>query len=450
MADSKTEHIKQKIYSTLDKTTEFYHFAPIDGELSGKNFPTNLTLMTLTYLLDRNHLLIGEPGWGKTTAAKITAACYSGLPYDLYDALEMRGNPQKYEEKLIARPDYSQLAKGSERVVWQGTFGLSAIIVDEINRLPYETQDVILQGIDTGRWNYLNESLYEGKKPTFATMNYRPEENNGLLPALNDRLDIVTEERYYSTFDVFNYSRALQSREKELCKPDFTQKALDSLKAGFPRFKEVIATRPLEGYLTHDEKSRVLAEVQSITVSNDAWLFLQAFIAEINYSEKYGTKRSNDPKSDDNHDKNYAGVDVAHSFSPRSAGSALDYSRALAWFLGDKEVTVDHVRFILPFVFAPKAKFHSDFKNKHGNDQRQDCEMIFLAKTLVTDVHGRYVKCIQPARNLIAKMQKGELSEAELKALNAKQHDHPLMKDMINAAKTGVAKPFYEGILRKK
>lgn len=450
MANLKSEYIKQKIYSTIETTREFYHFAPIDAQLGEKCFSTNLTLMTLTYLLDKNHLIIGEPGWGKTTVAKIIAAKFSGLPYDLYDALEMRGNPQKYEEKLIARPHYGQMHKGIESVVWQGTFGLSAIIVDEINRLPYETQDVILQGIETGRWNYLNESLFEGKKPTFATMNYRPEENNGLLPALNDRFDIMTEERYYSTFDVFNYSEARRRIRNDLCMQGFTQKALDALKDGFSRFKEVIESKPLKDHLTNDEKLSIIKEIEEMSISNDAWLFLQAFMAEINYSEKYGTKRANEPKSDDNHDMNYAGVNVLHSFSPRSAMSAIDYSKALAWFLGESEVTLDHVRFVLPYVFAPKAKFHPDYKNKHGNDYRQDCEMIYLAKTLVTDVHGRYVKCVQPLKNLIAKIQKGELSKAELKKIEtSKEYDHPLMKDMINMAKGG-AEPFYEDILRKK
>lgn len=346
---------KSKVYSALNGITKFYHFAPLDGELGKKVFHKNLTLMFLSYILDKNHLLVGEPGWGKTTSAKIISAKFSGLPYDLYDSLEIRGNPQKYEEKIVGRPHYGKLSQGVEDVVWQGTFGLDAIVVDEVNRLPYETQDVILQGIDTGRWNYQNESLYEGKKPTFMTMNER-EDGNGLFAALNDRLDIVTEEKFFSTLPVFGFGDARKKVETDLCKPAFTQEVLDALKSdGFTGFKKKLQTRILESYLTPEEKKTIREEIGKTSMDNDAWLFLQSFMAEINYSYQYGCKRATDPTSPHTHDQHYVGIHVRQSFDPRSVNATLEYAKGLVWFLSDKEVGLDHIKFILPHVFAHKV-----------------------------------------------------------------------------------------------
>ncbi len=436
--------IRTRVYGALARTREKYHFAPLEEGPNGKHIPKNLVLMSLSYILDRNHLLVGEPGWGKTTSAKILAATMSGLPYDLYDATEIRGNPHKYEEKIVARPDYGKLNIGTESVIWQGSFGLPVLIIDEGNRLPFDSQDVILQGIDTGRWNYLNHSLYEGKKPTFITMNERTgNHENGFLPALKDRLDMVTEEGYFSTLVVFDFADAKRNVEKDLYRPDFVTGALNALAEGYPAYKEAVRKRPISGHITPDEKAGLQEEIRGLSLDNDAMLFLQAFMAEINYSNQYGTKRVSDPVSADTHDLTYAGASVRHSFSPRSAMAAIDYARALAWFL-EEDPRLDHMKFVLPYVFAHKADFTDDYRNRNGNAPRTDNENIALAKTLVGEVYARYASSIQPMKNFIANMQKDELSADELGRLNPASYDHPLMKDLVTQAKLGDRKAFYE------
>ena len=456
MGRQKTMQPREKLYSIISDIAQNYHFEPLREGPHGKLMHKNLVLMTLTYLLDRNHLLVGEPGWGKTTGAKILSARLSGIPYDLYDAMELRGNPQKYEEKIVARPHYGKLAKGVEEVVWQGTFGLDVINVDEGNRLPYDSQDVILQGIDTGRWNYQNRSLYEGKKPTFITMNERTgSHENGFLPALKDRMDLVTEEGFFTTMIIHDLNEARARVVSELCRQEYTQAALDALAKGYDDYKAVLKGRAIDGRLTRDEKEGIVGNIRGLGFDNDAMLFHQAFMAEINYSVQYGTKRRSDPASMDTHDQHYAGVSVLHSFSPRSAMAVEDYAKALAWFLGEDEAGLDHVRFVLPHVFAHKADFTDDYKNKHGNDQREDNEMIHLAKTLANEVFGRYAKTIQPMKNFIARLQKQDLSGDEMKAqkadmgdgesvsLKESDHDHPLMKDLVRQACEGEKKAFY-------
>jgi hypothetical protein len=473
---------RMKVYAVLSKMLERYHFAPLTEGPTGKKIHRNPVLMTLSYLLDLNHLLVGEPGWGKTTGAKILCAMYSDLPYDLYDALEIRGNPQKYEEKIVGRYDYGALSRdGIEKIIWQGTFGLDALMIDEGNRLPLESQDVCLQGIETNRWNYMNQSLYEGKKPTFVTMNERVgHHQNGFDPAFKDRLDIVTENSFWRTMMSGEFTEAKARVLAELHDLEYTNKALEALQQGYDEFKGVLGERPLVGSrLTPEDKMAILMEMKKLGFDNDAELFKQAFMAEINRSEKYGCKRSSDPISDDTHDLNHAGVNVWRSFSPRSDMAVEQYAKALAWFLQDPKVTLDHVKFVLPHIFAHKANFTDDYQNKHGNESRRDaqnpngsCQMLFLARKLVGEVHDRYVKDIQPMKTLIAIIQKwtsgrrdqiqakddaskalvrdlkkieaGEIKPEEAPSLSETKHDHPLMKDFIRELREGDEKAFYQ------
>ncbi|MDD5172124.1 MAG: AAA family ATPase [Candidatus ainarchaeum sp.] len=455
----RTEQARIKICHNLSEIVNKFHFAPLDEGLNGKPMHKNVVLMALSYILDRNHLLVGEPGWGKTTGAKIVCSKMSGLPYDIYDAVEIRGNPQKYEEKVVGRPDYGRLNKGEEAVVWQGTFGVDAIIVDEGNRLPYDTQDVLLQGIDTGRWNYLNHSMFAGKKPAFMTVNERTGyHQNGLLPALKDRFDIFTEEGFWTTMVVSDFAAAKAAVQAELCDAEFTMKALGALAKDYASYEKALTRRPVNGHLTCEEKTAIQEEIRSLSLTerdNDGAFFLQAFMAEINYSGQYGFKRSSDPLSPDTHDKNYAGVHVKHSFSPRSAMAVEDYARALAWLLQEKP-SIDHVRFVLPHVFGHKAEFSDDYKNAHGGDARKTNETLHLAKTLVEDVAARYVSSIQPMKNFISRLQKTDLTDRELRekkvmlsdgtpvSLKPEDHDHPLMKDFVTQAVEGDRKAFYE------
>jgi len=417
---------REKIIAALKDVTDKYLHTDIDGELKGKHFPNNLVFMTLSYILDRNHLLIGDPGWAKTTAVQALASKLSGIPLDLYESLTMHGNPGVFEEKLIGRPDFGQLATGKESVIWQGGFGLDALVIDEISRVPPGTQALLLEGIRTGRWSYMNATLYEGKKPTFLTMNYADEGNGRIIPPLEDRIDIVTEQKPVAVFCDFQATD--QARDKDLANHEATEQALDALKAkNYPAFKAAVEKTRKKDTFTPAEKKAVQAQIDKMKFHNEANYLLWAFQAEINYNDQYGFKRSADKISPATHDKNYAGINVTRSFSARPQIAARLYSKAIAWLLGDKEVQLDHVRYVLPYVSAHRLGFTSDYRNKHGNENRTDYEDLHLAKQLVADVYKTYQQSVQPLANLIARIQKKETIDP--KELSG--HDHPLLKHLI-------------------
>ena len=430
---------REKVINTINEIVDRYHFTEIDGALKGKYFPNNVVLMSLSYLLDRNHLIIGDPGWGKTTLAQILSSKFSGIPFDLYESLTVEGHPGLFTEKWKARPHYGSLTQGVEKVIWQGSFGLDTFIVDEINRVSPDVQDEMLEGIRTGRWTYMNDVLYEGKKPTFLTMNDRDNGNGSLIPPLEDRIDIVTEECVGSPLN--DYRVAEKRIRDNLSDPRVTTSALDELnKMDFAQFKSIIARNKKGDYLTADEKRSIQESIENIPYTNDALYFLWTFASEINYNFRYGKKRARDPISDDDHDKQFAGIHVKNSFSARPEMATQVYSKGLAWFLGDEKVELDHIRYVLPYVTAHKLDFTDDFRDKHGNDIRTDYEDLHLAKKLVELVEENYSKSIKPLRNIIADIQaeKIKIKDASkgIFIVNGKKttkddFDHPLLRHII-------------------
>ncbi len=434
--------LRDKIYETLEGLSK-YHYSDINSCVNGKHFSVNPVLETLTYFLDANCLLTGDPGWGKTTSAKIITAMLSGLPYDLLDSTEIRGNPHLYEEKLTGRFDFHKLVAEGEKVIWRSSFSMPSLIIDEANWIPYEGQAVILQGIETGRWLYQDYPFYEGKKPAYFAVNKRPEEGNGLWHALEDRIHINLVYEPLSTLNMPLLSDAKANLENNLCNPEFTKSVTALLQKNRDEFKESLKKAPkTKTAFSGDEKASVKTHILSLPFDDDATLFLQSFAAEINFNNRYGKKRSEDPLSDDTHDANYIGVFFRNTFSPRTWMAVQEYSSALAWLLGDKKVTREHIEFIIPYTIHHKIKPTTDLKNDRAKEYRKIPESLFIAEFAVRRAVQNYASSIQKSKNLISEIQSGKLTKKRLDALKEEDYDHPLIKDVIRKIKE--RKPFYD------
>lgn len=147
----------------------------------------------LTALDSGRQLTIGSYGLGKTTLLQAVLSTIYSLPVELYRAAQLRGHPEQTDEKMIGRPDLSALNQGKERVIWSLFSLVPGKIVDEINRLPEGKQNELLDAVDTGTFQYLNEVLFQPDQPFFATMNYPDAGNTELIPPMRDRFDVCVE-----------------------------------------------------------------------------------------------------------------------------------------------------------------------------------------------------------------------------------------------------------------
>lgn len=420
----------------------------------------NTTLLALSYVLDAHPLIVGEPGFAKTTAAKVVSAILSGYPFDLYEAAQIQGHPDQTHETMIARPDFSKLST-EERVIWLLSAYLPVRITDEINRLPTGKQDELLNCIQTGRFNYLNATFYTGQAPFFATANHPDDGNHVLIPPLRDRFSIHLESGYIGA-TYHEQIEAAQDNIQELYKPDITTTIIDLIndpqKSIEEKLKAIDAARKdyvtfiqgsnIQGHVFGaDEKKVMQKAIRAVPVSTEARVFSQMIAAELNWTPTHGRKRSNDKIDTSNHAKDMASTYVKNGLSPRAQLALKQYSQGIAYLCGDTEVRKEHVMAMVPYVFGHRLEFTNDFRSGYEGKQRPgfyglSIEM-FLATRLVEGIEKNYGK-VKKDLDLVVTAYK------ESETLKPQQHarveelkqtvdtiDHPLVREYVMRIKEG-------------
>lgn len=175
---------------------EYFYFNRPDIEIKGERYNSAILFGLLTGLKEGKELIIGEPGLGKTTSAEFIGSLIYQFPLGVIWGSEVSGHPEQTEEKIIGRPDLGKLNRGQENVVWTNFTQIPVKIVDEINRLPETKQSMILDGVDRGNWEYLNEMIVNDEYCLFATANYQDGGTNTIIAPLVDRFDVMVESRH--------------------------------------------------------------------------------------------------------------------------------------------------------------------------------------------------------------------------------------------------------------
>ena len=167
-----------------------------DITINNEAFNSALLMSLLVGLSRGKALIIGEPGLGKTTSVEYVGALLHRIPLGTIWQAEVSGHPEQTEEKIIGRPDLGKLNLGEEYVIWSYFTMLPIKIVDEINRLPETKQSMILNGVDRGNWEYLNDAVINREYCLFATANYQDRGTNTIIAPLMDRFDVMVESRH--------------------------------------------------------------------------------------------------------------------------------------------------------------------------------------------------------------------------------------------------------------
>ena len=196
MNNRRNGFLREKVWKLYDYIQgEFYLNRP-DQEIKGIPYNSALLMSLLTGLCQGKELIIGEPGLGKTTSAEYISALLYRFPMGTVWKSEVSGHPEQTEEKIIGRPDLGELNQGKEVVIWSYFALLPVKIVDEINRLPETKQSIILDGVDRGKWEYLDDAIINREFCLFATANYQDRGTNTIIAPLMDRFDLMVESRH--------------------------------------------------------------------------------------------------------------------------------------------------------------------------------------------------------------------------------------------------------------
>lgn len=392
------ERVKS-IYRFLE---ENLYFNRPDMELKGEKFNTALLFGILTALNRGKELIIGEPGVGKTTSAEFVGSLVYQIPVGVIWGSEVSGHPEQTEEKIVGRPDLGKLNKGVEEVVWSHFSQVPVKIVDEINRLPETKQSMILDGVDRGNWEYLNEMIINEEYCLFATANYQDQGTNTIIPPMIDRFDILVESRHpgpnisYLVGEHWNKENILRYPQIERDLEEVLNNKVP-YHAKLPQFEEVchrfgdfldsqFGLKPLRS----GDRRVIHSQIRGIDFSLDASAFTRMVLAELSFCYHHGQKRSVENCVEGCHYTGYFCHEIKNCASNRLPMSIRSYSQSLAWFLEESEVDIEHVKAVIPYTLAHRVQWRDEYLARMEKSRRNDPFMIFLAKGAVRDILRRY------------------------------------------------------------
>jgi MoxR-like ATPase len=397
-----------------------------------------LLLSLLTALLGGKALIIGEPGLGKTTAAEYVCALIYGFPLGVIWSSVVAGHPEQTEEKIIGRPNLGKLNQGEEVVVWSYFARLPVKIVDEINRLPETKQSLILDGVERGKWEYLNQGLINDEFCLFATANYQDQGTNTLIPPLLDRFDILVESKHPGANVAYMIGQAtardtlLRHTASETAFLDTLrgvangQEPQRGLEAAHRQFAKVVRQRCGVAVLSRAERQAVRQEMAALEIDVAASALVRMVLAELSFCCKYGQKRSNEVCDEGCHYTGYLCYEVRNCASNRLPGSLHRYAQALAWWLGDTRVEVEHIRAMLPYTLAHRTQWRETYLLAREREQRREPLLLYAARHATAAVFRRFHEqrhTVLRALQTAAQMCDGEEHPPP-------QGDHPLYAEI--------------------
>jgi hypothetical protein len=418
--------------------SENLYFARPDLEIQGEAVNATLLLNLLTALIGGKALIIGEPGLGKTTAAEYVCALVYGFPLGVIWSSVVAGHPEQTEEKIIGRPDLGKLNQGEEAVVWSFFARLPVKIVDEINRLPETKQSLILDGVERGKWEYLNQGLINEEFCLFATANYQDQGTNTLIPPLLDRFDILVESKHpgANIASLIGQQRARDVMLRHAASEEafYTvlrgatngQQHAPSLEPAHRQFAKVLQQRCGLRVLSRADRQTVRQEIAALEVEPAASAFLRMMLAELSFCCKYGQKRSGEVCDEGCHYTGYLCYEVRNCASNRLPVSLYRYAQALAWWQGAPRVEVEHMRTVLPYTLAHRTQWRESYVLARERERRREPILLHAARQATATVFRRFDEQrheILSALHTAARLMEGE-------EFPPPQGDHPLYAEI--------------------
>ena len=338
---------------------------------SGQSYSSFVLLPLLTFAARRKCLLIGGPGRGKTASA-ILIGLIAGLNLKDVKRGIQKGQPQMTVADLLGNPVPSDLISAQNvsdiRISWRKWLGMRIKIIDEYNRIPTRTQSALLT-VMADNYAELFDQVFECPESAwFLTAN--DDAGGGtyqVIEALKDRIDVVVKALHFNNRFLSDLLYRVENRiNPEACVPSeiiFTEKESDEMYAKILAVKlPDQLRRRLEFFSSHLE-------------------FLDTASTQLEYKTKDTAKLSSSDLTmlmaqDDGKDMTRElGSQTRNGLSVRALMTSLYFLKAMAFFRGANEITLEDMRQILPFVFHDKLAPHLEsafFEKKEHETFRVD------------------------------------------------------------------------------
>jgi len=363
------------------------------------------TLAVINAMVDRGTMLLyGGHGGGKTTLAKYLGQVFHKLSKDTIEDCILRGHPQLTEEKILGSLDIAQLTRAKELnsekkvdVIWNDFVDSPWKIIDELNRLSPYAQNILLSLLAESSVKYHNESRRLPSFSLYATMNPKDEGNFIMSLPFLDRFALALP----------------------ITMPDF-----DSLSTIGREKDKSNKQDDLASYLEGFDLKLAQDEVREIKYSEEAELFINVVISSFRICDRI-SKESNDTLTVEKGlcDKCRYNVSekvcnkIVHPLSVRVKEDLYRYGKALAWYLGDQEVELKHIKILAPFMIWHRSSLSKPFK-KSVSENRFEAGIFSLNLDLestkeIIDMVADEFEGLLPFLQSFENVKKGKLTLKE-------------------------------------
>ena len=392
-------------------------------ELAGVHFSTNKlkdrkvylveTLAVINALVERGTMMLyGGHGGGKTTLSKYLGQIFCKLSKEEIENCILRGHPQLTEEKILGSLDFAQMLGKKElvndkiNVVWNEFVTSKWKIIDEINRLSPYAQNILLSLLAEGSVKYHDQSKIVPPFTLYATLNPKDNANTELSLPFKDRFALALP----------------------ITMPDYDSFSTIGKKDKLGRQDN------LESYLQGVELAEIQEQVKAVPYSEDAELFINYIIASYRLCER-ASKESNDMISVDKNLCENCHMNapekvcckIKQPLSVRVKEDLYRYGKALAWFLGDKEVNIEHILALSPYMIWHRSVLSKKYSSSLTEAWRETSSSKQTANFITNidldgtrEIINRIYKEFQGVKHLLVKFEEvrtGRLSEKDFDLL---------------------------------
>ncbi|MBN1352821.1 AAA family ATPase [candidate division KSB1 bacterium] len=317
---------------------------------SSQSYSSFILLPLLTFATRRKCLFIGGPGRGKTASA-VLMGILAGYPIKEVRRAMQHGHPQMTIADLLGNPLPADLVSARSiddiQISWRKWLGMRVKIIDEYNRIPTRTQSALLTVMSDNYAEILNHIFECPEAAWYLTAN--DDQGGGtyqVIEALRDRIDIVVQALAFNP----RFLNDLLIRIEENVHPD-----------------EVV---PQQIIFSEKEIDRMQEEIRLVPVPSEIRRRLEFFASQFEFCEVAGNQFEYKTKDtarlagvewhiltalDTGRDRlKDLGCQTKNGMSVRVLITLLIYSKALAYFRGNRIVGLDDLRQIIPFVLHDK------------------------------------------------------------------------------------------------
>jgi MoxR-like ATPase len=317
---------------------------------SGQSYCSFILLPLLNFAVRRKCLLVGGPGRGKTSSAILMGILAGYSVREIKRAIQ-KGQPQMTVSDLLGTPLPADLVQARQidqiTIAWRRWLGMRVKIIDEYNRIPTRTQSALLTVMSDNYAEVFDQTLECPESAWYLTAN---DDSGGgtyqVIEALKDRIDVVVKALHFNS----RFLGELLDRIEQGVKPEeavpaqviFTAEECDQL------HQEILAVR-----LPPAVRRRIEFFASQFEFCDQAASQLEyktkdtAKLAGIEWNQLTAMDTGKDKRKD-------IGSQTRNGLSVRSLMTLLAFIKAMAYFRGNREVTLDDVRQMIPFVLHDK------------------------------------------------------------------------------------------------